>query len=997
MKLQTYVFYVRIFIFSIFLFSSKILTAQNLTQADFTGLIVPQYLCSGSTSLPVVFRATVSGLASSALYRYYVRAVLSSDFGSTTSGAGNPVLMNSNTSTFSYTSSPVLSTTGRYETFTTDPSGSYTGWFCLTNTNNAKFTPGNIIYPTITLNNGAGGTVINKRLALDLGITVLQFATSAGAFNGTGIWGNTNSTAKNMMVLYDNIAGSGRPLSVTYVENSGITIPSLVGYYSSNVETVTGAWGTIIPNTLPNGIRKIEQLALSDASVTGSSTDADGIWGCLSTINPLGGSSSPIKMSNYVLPNNITFSNQSSVYYRSKNNGDWCNVNNWEASTDNILWNNATKVPDNNESDITISGGHSIRIYDTQNSLMIDQTNISTNATLIWKSNTLTIADGTGIDLLVNGTFYDSSSANINFATYATWALTANANYIKSGSGVATGWRDNYHLGMSSIPVNSNWYIRKSGTMNPALTSIGATYYGNLIVDNNSGTAWDAFMIASKFSGFSDFPTIKGNFDIGGSEADAVIFYSENNSPSPILVKGNVTIKNGCGFVLDDATTTTGSTGLEVQGNLTVNGFLDYTITDVNNTNRLLLFSGNSDQVITGIGSLRIYNLKSDKTAGSLILDRNITIDNILTLTNGKIDLNQNKITINNGTSGAVSRTNGWLESEDTDNSSKVQWNIGTSIGQHIFPFGKNASVYIPFIFNLISGNIGNITVSTYGTPANNLPWPLAPQAVLNLDRQGIDNSTNTVDRFWQLDKTGTTGVADIIFTYDDAEEPSNEVNLAAQRYDKTTDNWQIPWVTQSDNPTNNTITVTGVTSFSAWTLTAINLPLPLQLLSFKATNTNNIVLLNWMVSDINELSYFKIQRSVDGITFEDITTVNKTNKNNYVYEDKVFEDLKILYYRIKIIGNTENYSAILLIDLKQQYSAAVYPNPFENIINISTDENSTQNIKVKVLDVYGSVLMEVFLNDSVHFIKTEQLVSGVYYINISTDFLNETHVLIKE
>ena len=46
---------------------------QNLTQSGFTGVIVPQYMGSGtSTRLPVMFKARVSGLSASTIYRYYV-------------------------------------------------------------------------------------------------------------------------------------------------------------------------------------------------------------------------------------------------------------------------------------------------------------------------------------------------------------------------------------------------------------------------------------------------------------------------------------------------------------------------------------------------------------------------------------------------------------------------------------------------------------------------------------------------------------------------------------------------------------------------------------------------------------------------------------------------------------------------------------------------------------------------------------------------------------
>jgi len=170
--------------------------SQNLTQSGFTGVIVPQYMGSGNTTrLPVVFRATVTGLTASTSYRYYTQLALATTFGTANSGVGNPLLISS-VGGYTYSTSPGVSTAGTYETFTTDASGNYTGWFACVNTGNAAFTGGNVIYPTITLNGGGTSTTISKRLALDLGITILAFG-AAGTTNGTFIQQTTSSaTAK---------------------------------------------------------------------------------------------------------------------------------------------------------------------------------------------------------------------------------------------------------------------------------------------------------------------------------------------------------------------------------------------------------------------------------------------------------------------------------------------------------------------------------------------------------------------------------------------------------------------------------------------------------------------------------------------------------------------------------------------------------------------------------------------------------------------------------
>jgi autotransporter-associated beta strand protein len=266
--------------------------AANVTQGNFTGVIVPQYCGdngpsgAGTARLPVFFRATVSGLTASTSYRYYVGASTSTDFG-TTGNSGNPLLVNTNGSTFTYTTSPSVSTTGGYEVFTSDSSGNFTGWFCFVPTSNARFTTGNAVYPVITVANTSG--TILFRDALDLSITCLDLSTSAGANNSSAIYGNSSGTAKNFVMLYDNKAGTGRPLACTDIEDDGVTIASVASFYSTFVNAVSGAWGTIIPNTLANGVRRIEQRNYAN-TIIGFNTSAAGTWPSgAATVNPTTG------------------------------------------------------------------------------------------------------------------------------------------------------------------------------------------------------------------------------------------------------------------------------------------------------------------------------------------------------------------------------------------------------------------------------------------------------------------------------------------------------------------------------------------------------------------------------------------------------------------------------------------------------------------------------------------------------------------------------------
>src|SRR5690348_14404480 len=97
----------------------------------------------------------------------------------------------------------------------------------------------------------------------------------------------------------------------------------------------------------------------------------------------------------------------------------------------------------------------------------------------------------------------------------------------------------------------------------------------------------------------------------------------------------------------------------------------------------------------------------------------------------------------------------------------------------HEFPFGTSAGVYIPFRFTKTNATDADVvTLATYGTGANNLPYP--PTVTHVSGTSGTDNSANTVDRFWSLSVSGTA-TATIVFNVSPAE-ASGITNLQAQR-----------------------------------------------------------------------------------------------------------------------------------------------------------------------------------------------------------------------
>jgi hypothetical protein len=188
-----------------------------------------------------------------------------------------------------------MTTAGTYGTLTASASGSYTGWFIMQATGNGRFAAGKELNMKIFLNDGEGGTSIATRLVSTNTVKVINLGTTSTATLGSGLRGNSNGIAKNMVFAYDNMNGTGRPIAGSYVESAGLTLTSTATFYTTSVQGVAGAYGMIIPNVNANGIQLIQQLDYATAALIGCGKDADGIWaGGANTVNPITGTTAKV-------------------------------------------------------------------------------------------------------------------------------------------------------------------------------------------------------------------------------------------------------------------------------------------------------------------------------------------------------------------------------------------------------------------------------------------------------------------------------------------------------------------------------------------------------------------------------------------------------------------------------------------------------------------------------------------------------------------------------
>ncbi len=239
--------------------------------------------------VPYAFRVRIEGLIPDGTYRYGNR-VVSSDDPPEQSGAGNMIIVDEDDSPFiRNTDAPAFSPdelNKRHGEFMADAEGTYTGWFVTEPTGNRRFVPGDSLQMRLILNDGAGGTNTHRMLTTTGSVDIIEFG--AQAEQGSGIMGPATNSSRHFLILYDDPAGEGRPLAATPIERTGSEVDErYAGFYESVVVTQPQFWGTIIPNSLTGGVKRVETRSLENGQLIHAEVYDAGIPGTMSASNGL--------------------------------------------------------------------------------------------------------------------------------------------------------------------------------------------------------------------------------------------------------------------------------------------------------------------------------------------------------------------------------------------------------------------------------------------------------------------------------------------------------------------------------------------------------------------------------------------------------------------------------------------------------------------------------------------------------------------------------------
>jgi ASPIC/UnbV protein/type IX secretion system substrate protein/VCBS repeat protein len=183
--------------------------------------------------------------------------------------------------------------------------------------------------------------------------------------------------------------------------------------------------------------------------------------------------------------------------------------------------------------------------------------------------------------------------------------------------------------------------------------------------------------------------------------------------------------------------------------------------------------------------------------------------------------------------------------------------------------------------------------------------------------------------------------------------------------------------------------------------------PLPIELLSFKATGKEKHVLLEWETANETDNKFFNLQKSSNGRDFENIGIIEgkgiSTTNNFYAFVDEnPFNGDN--YYRLEQVDfdGTSSLSQIEQVRFKkEEFKILVTPNPivsgsFEIQIN-----HAQENVQVEIYNLVGQVVYSKRMASddelTTMIIDTKGWSKGIYFVKINDGINHQTEKVILQ
>ncbi|OKL39852.1 hypothetical protein A3841_15860 [Pontibacter flavimaris] len=383
---------------------------------------------------------------------------------------------------------------------------------------------------------------------------------------------------------------------------------------------------------------------------------------------------------------------------------------------------------------------------------------------------------------------------------------------------------------------------------------------------------------------------------------------------------------------------------LEIFGNLSGSGLQTHP------TSRIILTS-DTQQVVPG-GSYGHLVLTGP---GSRKLQDDVVITSLLDLGQGKVYLGGKNLALaEQATIKNYSASNYIV----TDGEGRLTYQSMGSGKERVFPIGTSKS-YAP------------VKLINNGTPDN---FSIGVEERNQVFTDSGEQATS-INKTWHIDEA-VTGGSDVTLALQwskyDEPEYFNRGESFVSHYEGET--WQVMEssmgsVTQGSIPDMYNITLSGVSSFSPFTVastSSVPTPLPVTLAKFMASRQGADVLLAWETASEKDNSGFGAEVSEDGKTFRQLGFVqskspNSQTKLSYTFRDTEAGKAGTRYYRLRQVDldGTASYSAVKAVAFpRADLNFSVYPNPFFDRIMLEIESPGSETLVLTLTDAKGRQIL---------------------------------------
>ncbi|HLG34301.1 MAG TPA: T9SS type A sorting domain-containing protein [Bacteroidia bacterium] len=412
--------------------------------------------------------------------------------------------------------------------------------------------------------------------------------------------------------------------------------------------------------------------------------------------------------------------------YRSASSGNWSSAGTWE-KFNGTSWEAASSSPTSADGVIEIQSGHVVTI---SVDVTADQLSINSGGALaVNATKYLYIADGTGTDLVVNGTLningYLTQNVNSTIELNGTAVLGSSGSailQIETGATFTINNGGTFTTNGGALPTTSGkWIVNSGGTYISSANGDALPYAawntGSTCeitgVSNNGVTnlnqtfynfKWNCISQASAVNFAGALTTINGDFTLSSTGSSDIALSNAINST--INLSGNYTQTGG---TIKGNTRTGGKTTLNVAGNWTHTGGT-FTVGGNVSTVTTIVFNKSGIQTFTASG-------------GTISGNVDITVNSTSTLDIGTSTVSCRNFTASSGSTLCISSASGIVTSGSPNISVSGTTNFSSS-SNYIFN-GTAAQVtgagFPSTVNNLTVNNSSGVTLSNNVTVAGTL------------------------------------------------------------------------------------------------------------------------------------------------------------------------------------------------------------------------------------------------------------------------------------